>query len=134
MPRFIILTLIACLLASTNSAYGQASICNAIDGAIVLNSDNEYIGSISNKFDPDSIFNKFGTYGNKFSSDSIWNKFGKNGNPFASNSAFNKFTSSPPRIVKNKQIIGYLTVNKYVSGAINPIVLGTVCYDFEIDN
>jgi hypothetical protein len=100
----------------------------------VLNSDNEYIGSISNKFDPNSIFNKFGTYGNKFSSDSIWNKFGNNGNPYASNSAFNKYTSSPPRIIKNKQIIGYLTVNKYVSGAINPIVLGTVCYDFEIDD
>lgn len=100
----------------------------------MLNSDNEYIGSISNKFDPNSIFNKFGTYGNKFSSDSIWNKFGNNGNPYASNSAFNKYTSSPPRIIKNKQIIGYLTVNKYVSGAINPIVLGTVCYDFEIDD
>jgi hypothetical protein len=85
-----------------------------------LTEEIKYLGKIEDQFSSDSIFNEFGTYGSEFSSDSIWNKFGNYGSPFSSQSAFNKFTTNPPIIIKNKQVIGYLTVNKFIKGGVDP--------------
>ena len=123
----------AMIAATTVSppAFAQKDFCAAIDGAIVLNNDNEFIGSISSSFDSNSIFHEFGTYGNEYSSKSIWNEYGENGNEYGSNTAFNEYSSNPPRIIKDRTVIGYLTVNKYKKGAINPIMLDAMCYDFK---
>ena len=96
----------------------------------LVDSKGKFLGDLTtNEFDPDSIFNKFGTYGNKFSSDSIWNEFGDYGSKFSSKSAFNDFASDPPIIVAktgNKvEVIGYLTTNKFLPGAISPYDLKT---------
>src|SRR5690606_34714574 len=56
--------------------------------------DGTFLGKLNpNKFDQDSIFNRFGAYGNKFSQSSIFNKFSTYGNQFNQLSPYNKFSS-----------------------------------------
>lgn len=106
-------------------------LCSALNDSVVISQDsnNTYLGKISNKYTDDSIFNQYGNYGSKYSQNSIWNGYSQVGSKYAAESAFNKYSTSPPMIIKNKEIIGYLSVNKYVSGAINPVVLRSVCED-----
>jgi hypothetical protein len=122
---------LAMLLGLSTPVSAQSFDCSIFDGAIIINSDDEYLGKIANKFDSDSIFNKYGSFGSKYGSDSIWNKYGTNGSEYSVDSAFNRFSSDPPKIIKDRQIIGYLTVNKQVRGGISPLLLGALCYDFE---
>ncbi|QGM28956.1 hypothetical protein GI482_00345 [Bacillus sp. N3536] len=83
--------------------------------------DGEYLGILTtNKFQSDSVFNEFGSYGSKFSSTSIWNKFGTYGSEFSTYSAFNKFSQQPPTVVIQGEVIGYITVNPYISNSIHP--------------
>lgn len=79
------------------------------------NDGREYLGKlVTNKYDADSIWNKYGIYGSEFSSNSIWNEFGTYGSKFNSYSAFNDFASHPPVIITNNgYIVGYLTSNEY---------------------
>ena len=106
-------------------------LCSALNDSVVISQDsnNTYLGEISNKYSDDSIFNEYGSYGSKYSPDSIWNEYSQAGSKYATESPFNKYSISPPMIIKNKKIIGYLSVNKNVSGAINPIVLRSMCED-----
>ena len=85
--------------------------------------DHTFLGTIEDEFAADSIFNQFGTHGSQFSAASIWNTFGQFGGQFSSTSAFNSFTSSPPLLIRDKRVIGRLTVNKLVLGAIDPNLL-----------
>jgi len=80
----------------------------------------QYLGTIADEFAVDSIFNDFGEYGSQFSSNSIWNKFGDYGSQFSPYSPFNQFSSSPPFIVKEDKVIGRLTINKTIPGAVDP--------------
>jgi hypothetical protein len=93
--------------------------------ALIFAQDDEqtYLGKIDNKFNSESIFNEYGTYGSKYSTDSIWNEYSNFGSKYSSYSPFNDYSSSPPMIVKNGQIIGYLTTNKYITGGISPHIL-----------
>ena len=92
------------------------------DGASIIANDSEqtFLGKIDGAVAGDSIFNEFGSYGSEFAAKSIWNEFGRYGSEFATHSAFNEFTSSPPLIVKNGKVIGYLTVNELLQGAVDP--------------
>lgn len=103
----------------------QIKVMAKYQGAVVVSYDSlteetKYLGKIEDQFTVDSIFNEFGTYGSEFSTDSIWNEFGTYGGQFSSTSPFNEFTSTPPTIVKNNKIIGYLTVNKFIQGGVDP--------------
>jgi hypothetical protein len=80
----------------------------------------KYLGTIESSFGAESIFNEFGTYGSRFSADSIWNTFGEYGGQFSAHSPFNKFSTDPPMIIKNRKIIGYLTINKTMADAVDP--------------
>ena len=99
-----------------------------LKGAHVFAQDKEqtYLGKIDNKYTSDSIFNEYGTFGSKYSSKSIWNEYSDFGSKYSSYSAFNDYTSSPPIIVKNGKILGYLTTNKYISGGISPLILKSI--------
>lgn len=86
--------------------------------AYLLAADNTYLGSlIPNRFEQDSIFNKFGPYGSKFSPTSIFNEFGTYGSKFSSLSPFNSFSNTPPTAYVNGVPIASITVNKFVPGA-----------------
>ena len=106
-------------------------LCSVVSGAVVIAQDskNTFLGKITNSFDSQSIFNEFGNYGNEFSSSSIWNSFSEFGNEFNSYSPFNEFSSSPPMIIKNQKILGYLSSNKSVRPAISPNLLKALCKD-----
>ena len=93
--------------------------------AVIIADDgnNTYLGEISSQFKTKSIFNQFGPYGSQFRTTSIWNQFGQYGSQFGQYSAFSNFTRSPPMIVKNNTIIGRLTTNEILVGAINPNLL-----------
>lgn len=92
---------------------------------IADDSKHTYLGKLTtNKFDPESVFNEFGTYGSKYSLKSIYNEFGTFGGEFSLYSPFNEFSISPPLIVNaTGNTIGRLSVNKYVSGAISPYII-----------
>ena len=92
------------------------------NGASVITDDGEqtFLGKIDSAAVSDSIFNEFGRYGSEFGAKSIWNEFGRYGSEFSTYSPFNEFTSSPPFIVKNGKVIGHLTVNDVLQGAVDP--------------
>lgn len=115
--------LIFCATANANE------LCQIVDGSVLIaqDSENTYLGKITNSFDADSIFNEFGTYGNEFSSSSIWNEFSTFGNEFNSYSPFNEFSTSPPMIIKNRKIIGYLSTNDALNNAVSPNLLKALC-------
>lgn len=112
----------------------RPAACNAFEGAAVVADDGTYLGKITNQYDTKSIFNKYGTYGSPYSIKSIWNKYGNYGSEYSINSPMNQYSSKGPAIISDGNVIGYLTKNKYRRGAIDPIVLGVSCYDYEPDN
>jgi len=101
----------------------EVELRQALEGSIIIAEDGTYLGKITNKYSSESIFNDYGTFGSLYSSKSIWNEYGTYGSPYSSYSPFNKYTSTPPGIYKDGTLIGYLTVNKYITGAINPYAL-----------
>lgn len=103
-----------------------------LSGASIIAQDEKqtFLGTISNEFASNSIYNEFGNYGSEFSSSSIWNEFSTFGSEFSSLSPFNEYTSTPPMIVKDNTIIGYLTINGYINGAISPYLLKSKKSDF----
>ena len=104
-------------------------LCQIINGAVIIAQveKNTYLGKLRNSFDGDSVFNEFGTYGNEFNNKSIWNEFSTFGNEFNLLSPFNEFSTKPPMIIKDKKIIGYLSVNDTIQGAVSPNILKAIC-------
>ncbi len=92
------------------------------DGARVFSDEDEptFLGTVTDEFGANSIFNEFGSYGSEFASKSIWNDFGKYGGQFSTHSPFNAFSSRPPILLKGEKVIGRLTVNRSVLGAVEP--------------
>lgn len=81
--------------------------------------DDQYLGKItSNKYDSDSILNKYGTYGSKYSSTSIFNKYSQYGSKYGSYSLNNPYCQTPPQLFINGNFVGNISVNKYVSDRI----------------
>ena len=119
------------LLLLTISIINAQEVCSILNGSRILAQDNKntYLGKLTNSFDSDSIFNEFGNYGSEFSSKSIWNEFSTFGNEFSSYSPFNEFTSTPPMIIKNGKIIGYLSSNKNIKSSISANLVKALCKD-----
>lgn len=110
----------------------STTACNALLGAKVVADDGTFLGTVSSKYDSDSIFNNYGK-GSKYGANSIWNEYGTYGSEYSDQSVASKYTPNPPLLIKDRQIVGYLTRNKSISGAIDPVVLGVVCFDIVID-
>lgn len=115
---------------SSNSHYQSESnqyseVIRLLRGASIIAQDDDrtFLGTLTNGINSNSIFNKMGTYGSYISSNSIWNKMGTYGSSISDFSPFNIITSTPPMIVKNENIIGYLTVNEIIYGGISPDIL-----------
>lgn len=87
--------------------------------ALVIAEDGTYLGVFSsNTFDPESICNPYGLYGSKYGLNSIWNTYGLYGSNYGLYSAFNEYSISPPMIVVDGRVMGYLTTNRYKVGTI----------------
>lgn len=101
-------------LLFTNQIYCQDSydfkplIDYIKDSKIIAQDDeNTYLGTLSNSFNSESIFNEFGTYGSEFSAKSIWNQFSKFGNEFNQYSPFNSFSARPPMLIKKVRLLNF---------------------------
>ena len=92
-----------------------------------------YLGCITcNKFDNESIWNKFGTYGSKFNSESIWNKFGTYGSKFNMYSPWNKHSIQAPVVVdKTGTFYGYFTINKHLQKRVRDKWLIEILENYE---
>ncbi|UZD21195.1 hypothetical protein [Algoriphagus halophytocola] len=106
-----------------NNQYSEVIILLRGASIIAQDEDRTFLGTLTNELSSNSIFNEIGTYGSDISSNSIWNDIGTFGSDISSYSPFNDITSTPPMIVKNGKIIGYLTVNDIISGGISPEIL-----------
>jgi hypothetical protein len=84
----------------------------------IIAQDGQFLGSASNRFDADSIFNRYGTYGGKYSPMSMFNRYGNYGSRYAQLSPFNRYTQIPPKIFVNGSEKALLTMNKYLQNAI----------------
>jgi hypothetical protein len=127
-----VLAIGAILTLEAQPVAAQPAACATLTGARVISEDGKFLGTIESRYDSDSVFNKYGK-GSRYDSDSIWNKYGDYGSEYASNSAMNPYSSSPPMLIKNRQVVGVLSKNKYVEGSIDPVLLGAVCFDFTPD-
>jgi glutaredoxin-related protein len=93
--------------------------------------DNQYLGKITkNKYDSESILNKYGTYGSKYSSTSIFNKYSQYGSKYGSFSINNPYCNTPPKLYIKGNFVGHVSNNKYVT---NQIPSETFLYLIEND-
>jgi hypothetical protein len=129
--KYLALRIVTCLaiaFLATTTALGQ-DLCDALSGAVIIAQDPQhtYLGSISSQYDGDSIFNEYGPHGSEYSSESIWNEYSQFGGEYSSYSPFNEYTSEPPMIIKDHEVIAYLTVNQNMNGAVSPYLLKARC-------
>lgn len=93
--------------------------------------DNQFLGKItSNKYDQDSLLNKYGPYGSKYSATSIFNKYSQYGSKYGTYSLSNPYSSTPPKLFIDGKFVGHVSVNKYVQ---NQIPTETFLYLLEND-
>lgn len=107
-----------------SSRQKPAKNLEALEGGSIVANDGQFLGRITkSRFDSDSLVNAFGAYGSRFSSTSIFNQFGEYGSQFSSLSPFNRFSSTPPKILKDGKVVGYLTVNEMLKPRVDPSLL-----------
>lgn len=123
--------LLLSLVLSLTFSCAQADICSDVRGAKIIAQDDAhtYLGKIANAYEADSIFNTYGSYGSSYSDKSIWNTYGQFGSEYSNYSPLNKYTDKPPMLIKNGNVIGYLTANNYVKPGISPNKLKALCED-----
>jgi hypothetical protein len=93
--------------------------------------DGQFLGKINtNKYDNDSILNKYGPYGSKYSTTSIFNQYSQYGSKYGSYSINNPYCSTPPQLYIKGKFVGNISVNKYVG---NLIPTETFLYLLEND-
>ena len=100
--------------------YKQQAATGQPTGASYLEAQNgQFLGEIvSNEFDRDSILNEYGPYGSPYSTTSIFNQYSDYGSRYGQNSVNNPYCSTPPKLIINGGLLGFVTVNQYVANNI----------------
>lgn len=121
----------ALALLALSSVVRSEELCDVVMGAVLIAQDdtNTYLGRISSSYDSESIFNEYGTYGSRYNSSSIWNEYANFGSEYSLYSPQNRYTSTPPMIIKNKKVLGYLSANKSIRSSVSPNLLKALCKD-----
>lgn len=102
---------------------------HALAGAIIVAADGTYLGKVAGRFDSDSIANQYGDYGSRYSASSMFNQYGEYGSKYSNYSPFNKYASESPSIIIGDRVVGYVTVQSTVRGAVHPMVLRQIAED-----
>ena len=84
--------------------------CYKFDGASIIGNDNEFLGKLGPSWQSDSIFNTSSSFSSSWSANSIFNSNSIYGSEYSSYSVFNENASEPPIIIKDSEIIGYLSI------------------------
>ncbi len=89
------------------------------------NDGKTFLGKLTtDKYDSESIADKYGDYGSKYSRTSIFNEYGDYGSNYDTESAFNENARKPPIIVDSDgEFIAYLTANKYINDGVSYVKL-----------
>lgn len=101
------------------------SVCDVIAGSSIVANDGTFLGQIESQYSTNSVLNEYGNHGGPYSAKSIWNEYGTYGGEYSAQSPFNPYSNTPPMVIKNGQVIAFLTVNRSMRGALNPYVLKT---------
>lgn len=127
----VLLIVIFVLAIAAPGICAGSQICTLVNGASVIAQDgkNTFLGKVTSKYSSDSIFNAYGLYGSEYQMNSVWNKYGLYGSEYQMYSATNSYTATPPLLVKQGRVIGYLSANRYLSGTISPALLKALCED-----
>jgi len=97
----------------------QAKSGNRYGDSYLIAQDGQFLGKITdNQYDNESILNEYGPYGSQYSTTSIFNEYSMYGSPYGQYSVNNPYCSTPPKLVINGALIGYVTKNQYVNKAI----------------
>lgn len=108
-----------------NVVVPATNICTQIAGASLVSSTGVFLGTFTNRFNSQSIFNEFGTYGSQYAALSTNNPYGTYGSPYSATSARNPYASSPPVIVKNGSALAFYTVNTTKTPSVAPAYAAT---------
>lgn len=96
----------------------------ALAPALAHAEDGPYLGRYStNRHDPQSTSNRYGTYGSPYHPQSINNPYGTYGSPYSPRSANNPYATDTPRLYgTNGRYLGKLSKNQFDSESIsNPL-------------
>ncbi len=109
----------------------SGNLCTQIAGSRIVASDNTFIGSLTNKYNNESVLNTYGDYGSKYSAKSIYNTYGDYGSKYSNKSAYSPYTSTPPKIFLANGTFLWLTVNTTIAAnsSVHPDFLKT-CTNF----
>lgn len=93
-----------------------------LKGSSLVAADGKYLGKvIENRFDTESLANRFGPYGNQYETESIFNRYGTYGSRYSQLSPFNKYSRTPPHFERDGDLIAYLTANEFVRPRVEPL-------------
>jgi hypothetical protein len=109
--------LAVCLFALTIAG---SPITDAQTPALLLfggSAHDTFLGCLNcNRYDANSVCNRYGDYGSKYATDSVWNRYGDFGSKYSDSSPWNRYTGSAPVIVdQSGNFYGHLSANKYHS-------------------
>lgn len=90
-----------------------------IGDSYLIAQDGQFLGRIlANRYDNDSILNKYSPYGSKYSPTSIFNKYCQYGGRYGIYSPENRFCYKPPKLFIKGRFKGYVTANQYIPNRI----------------
>lgn len=96
--------------------YGkQASKSPSEQDSYLQAQDGQFLGRITkDKFDQESILNKYGPYGSPYSQTSIFNRYSPYGSPYGQFSINNPYSSAPPKLFIDGTFKGHVSKNRFV--------------------
>lgn len=81
--------------------------------------DGQFLGRITkNRYDNESILNKYGPYGSRYSPTSVFNRYSVYGSQYGVHSLNNPYNTAPPKLYIKGKVIGVVSKNRYVSNRI----------------
>lgn len=99
----------------------QAKQTHVHGGSYLMAQDGQLLGKITdNLYDTDSILNQYGPYGSQYSTTSIFNPYSQYGSEYGTYSINNPYSTSPPKLIINGGLIGYVSANPHIANVISP--------------
>jgi hypothetical protein len=99
----------------------QAEESKVANGGILRAADGQLLGKInSNKYNRESILNKYGPFGSRYSQTSIFNPYSQYGSKYGPLSINNPMSSIPPEIVVDGRAVVKVSANPRIQHRITP--------------
>lgn len=122
---YVAILLLGWIAASSAHAQSDPIQLARLAGASVFAQDETrtFLGLVAPADDPRSIFNPTGDYGGSEHANSVWNPKGRFGGITDPFSPHNPLSNKPPRIERDGMLVGFLSANGQIHGALEPFEL-----------